>query len=137
MPHTTKSVSKNTDKMVVSNKKLWTFWYYNFADYEWNEEVFYKGPFEDLRCDGSSDFLNNKLFPGIKKGYILMEDEDQNELTQIPRDLKQKVVVYFKPVNLLKKMHRYLRNDTLEDHYLALEECGWNVEELKQIVYKS
>ena len=62
-----------------------------------------------------------------------MEDEDQNELTEIPTDLKQKIFVYFKPGSLLKKMDRYLPKDTLEDHYLALEECGWNVEGLKQL----
>lgn len=136
MPHTTNVVSKNTRKKVVKkNSKLWTFWYYNFADYGWNEEVFYEGPFEDLRCDGSDDydFLNKKLFPGIKKGYVYMEDKDQNKLTQIPTDLKQKVFVYFNPKNLLKKMHRYLSKDILEDHYLGMEEFGWNVEALKRL----
>lgn len=128
-----KTVSKNM------GKGLWTFWYYNLAGYEYNEEIFYNGPFEDLRCDGSDyyDFLNNKLFPGIKKRYISMEDEDQNEITQIPTDLKQKVVVYFNPENLFKKMHRYLPKDTLEDHYLALDECGWNIEALKHVYDES
>ena len=124
------AVSKNMGKGV------WTFWYYNLADYDYNEENFiYKGPFEDLRCDGSDyyDFLNNKLFPGIEQRYISMEDEDQNEITQLPTNLKQKVVVYFNPENLLKKMHRYLSKDTLEDHYLALEECGWDIEALEQL----
>ena len=127
-----KTVSKNMDKA------LWIFWYYNLADYEYDEKIFYKGPFEDLRCDDSyHDFLNNKLFPGIKERYVYMEDKHGNELTQIPTDLKQKVVVYFNPENLLKKMHQYLPKDTLEDHYLALEEFGWNVEALKQMHYES
>ena len=133
MPHTTKSVKKTTCKKVMkkksTKKKLWNFWYYNFADYEWNEEVFYEGPFEDLRCDGSDyyDFLNHMLFPGIDSNYISMQDKNGNKLTQIPTNLKQKVFVYFKPGNLIEKMHRYLPKDILEDHYLALEECGWTV----------
>lgn len=123
--------SDNTGKKVVANKKLWTFWYYNLVDYEY-ETIFYKGPFEKLRCDGSDYyfFLNHILLPGIEKGYVSMEDEDENKLTEIPTKLKQSVVVYFKPENLIKKMHRYLAKDILEDHYLALEECGWNVEGL-------
>ncbi len=126
-----KTVSKNM------GKALWIFWYYNLADYEYDKDILYTGPLEDLRCDGSDyhDFLDNKLFSGIKEKYVYMEDKHGKELTQIPTDLKQEVVVYFNTENLLKKMHQYLPKDTLEDHYLALEEFGWNVEALKQMHY--
>ena len=151
MPHTTRSVSKNTAKKVVkkksSNKGLWLFWFYNFADYEYpgagdSDEAFYEGPFEDLRVDGGDffDFLKHRLFPGIDKRYIYIEDEDGNELTQIPDDLRQEVIVYFHPENIIKKMHRYLARFLLEDHYQALEDNGWDVDEWqngKRAVYRS
>lgn len=151
MPHTTKSVKKTTCKKVMKKKstkmKLWKFWYYNFSDYEYpgagdSDEAFYEGPFEDLRVDGGDfyDFLKHRLFPGIDKGYVYIEDENGNEVTQIPSDLRQEVIVYFHPENIIKKMHRYLDRDILEDHYLALEECGWDVDEWhngKRQVYRS
>jgi hypothetical protein len=139
MPHTTKTPKPCKTKKVAKpskNCKLWNFWFYNFADYEYpgagdGDEAFYEGPLGDLKVDGSVfyDFLIRILFPGIDKGYVYMEDEDGNELTQVPDDLSREVIVYFHPENIIKKMHRYLPRALLEDHYTALEECGWDVGE--------
>jgi len=43
--------------------------------------------------------------------------------------MDQEVVVYFHPENIIRKMHLYLRDNTLEQHYEALKQHGWNVKE--------
>ena len=74
-------------------------------------------------------FLNHILLPGIEKGYVSMEDEDENKLTEIPTKLKQSVVVYFKP-----ESHQEDASVSRQRYFgrplSGIEECGWNVEGL-------
>ena len=128
MPHTkTPKPCKRTKKVKrkSKNNKLWHFWYYEWAETEWSKNaIYYKGAFDEV-CDDFHLFLENKLFPGIKKGYIRMEDEYGEELRNIPDDdLDQEVVIRFRPCKLMNRMHRYLARDIFEDHCMAMEECG-------------
>ena len=116
----------------LSEKELWGYWYYEWAETDWSEgehyirkydPVYYEGFVKELADDFQS-FAAKKLFPGIEKEYITMWDEDGNNLTTI-EDMSQKVVIRLNPNTLINKMHIYLRKDTFEDHCMAMEENGW------------
>lgn len=142
MPHTTKTPKKIKQKKVIKPKKksIWKHFYYKWADYEYpgaqhEDETYYEGTYDEL-INGE---VKNLLFPAIKRGYITMEDEDDNTLTS-PPEPDTEIIVRFVPEKLVKKMHKYIPKDILINHYLALEECGWDVDGWKdgeRKVYRS
>ena len=151
MPHTTKQRKQPAPSKKVlrkrANRKLWMFWYKNFEDNEYpgaqeEDGVFYEGPFDQC-CTTAGDFIRKKLLPGIKKKYVILEDEDGEDLTEIPDDddLDQEVVIRFNPEKIINKMHYYFPRSVLKQHYTALKECGWDVdnewENGKRAVYRS
>jgi hypothetical protein len=141
MPHTkTPKPCKRAKKSVKKAKKynLWKIWFNKWKDQGFpgagdSSSAFYGGLFKDIPVDPFEHhrFLMYELFPGIKRGYIHIEDDKGHELKHMPYDddMDQEVVVYFRPENIIKKMHLYLRGDTLEQHYEALKQRGWVVKE--------
>jgi len=123
------------------------FWFKNWEDNEFpgaqeEDGVFYEGAFDQCSTN-NGDFIRKKLLPGIKKKYVILEDEDGEDLTEIPDDddLDQEVVIRFNPEKIINKMHHYFPRSVLKQHYTALKECGWDVdnewENGKRNVYRS
>jgi len=61
--------------------------------------------------------------------YIIVKRISWHQFKKESADMDQEVVVYFHPENIIRKMHLYLRDNTLEQHYEALKQHGWNVKE--------
>ena len=151
MPHTTRQTKQAAPSKKVlrkrANRNLFMFWFKNWEDNEFpgaqeEDGVFYEGAFDQC-CTENGDFIRKKLLPGIKKKYVILEDEDGEDLTEIPDDddLDQEVVIRFNPEKIINKMHHYFPRSVLKQHYTALKECGWDVdnewENGKRNVYRS
>lgn len=141
MPHTkTPKPCKRSKKRIKKMRKrnLWNIWFdkwkaQGFPGAGDSDEAFYEGLFKDIPVDPFEHhrFLMYELFPAVEKGYIHIEDDNGHELKFMPYDddMDQEVVIYFHPEKIIKKMHVYLRGDTLEGHYQTLKKCGWVVKE--------
>jgi len=149
--------SKKVLKKKLEEKKLWHFWFLEWANSEYEgakeeDAIYREGTFEECYDDG--EFLRDKLVPAIRKGLVMMVDEEGEAWTSsnISDDRvidwnyleeeygEQEVVIRFNPEKLISKMHCYLSRDEMETHYTALEECGWDVdgwENGKRAVYRS
>ena len=140
--------SKKVLKKKMEEKKLWYFWFSEWANSEYEgakeeDAIYHEGKFEDCYDD--------KLVPAIRKGFVMMVDEEgqawtSSNITNIIDCLEeeygeQEVVIQFNPEKLISKMHCYLSRDEMERHYTALKECGWDVdddwENGKRAVYRS
>ena len=149
MPHTKQITRRAPSKKVLrkkmEDKKLYLFWLKQWADHEYpgaqgDDEVFYEGTFDEYfgKCQG--DFLFEKLSPGIEKGYLTIADEDGEEISLDVLHMEKEIVVSFHPEKLISKIHCYLSRSEMQEHYTALEECGWDVDDWengKRAVYRS
>ena len=119
--------------------ELWHFYYYKWAETHFSigelpsdlnpknrnsGPIYYKGTFEKICGSDLSKFVNDRLFPGLKNGYITM-DNKYKEAPQMLNYMGQEVTIRFDPKKIVSKMHLYLAKDVFEDHCMAMESCGW------------
>jgi len=160
-----KKPSKKVLQKKMEDKKLYLYWLKQWADHEYpgaqgDDTEYFEGTFEDIMDDRTKtthrDFVEKTLFPGMKKCYVTMSDEKGYELTSSFAMLpfgnvidweylqkeydEQEVVIRFDPEKLISKIHYYLSRSEMQEHYTALEDCGWDVDEWengKRAVYRS